>query len=454
MTTQEQIQNVFSDLSSRAHGEGAALEISVGRSESFSVSYQQRKLKKYSADQSQAAVLRVLYGKGTGLATTENLSPEALSQAFDEALQSARDLNRTADPRKLEPVLLGPQDKTEITGLYHSDYSEVPVADKMAWAQTLEAQALEFDPRVTNVPYSGFSHSAAEKILLNSLGQNLTARSSQLSAYSYALAKQGDDSKTGSRGSFARDPRSLHPVSIAREAARRSVELLGAVQPKTGKWNVVFSNEVAADLIGLMVEHFSAKALDEGTSLLRDRKGQKVFSGLFTWTDDPFLAGLPAARAFDAEGAPSRRTVLVHEGRLENYLTNSYYARKMNLPHTAHAVRGSGEPDIASTNVIVAPGKDSVESLLRLAPETILITEVSALHSGFKDSTADFSLPASGLLYSGGEAARPLHQFVISGNLLDLLGRVTHLSNRWNDNGDSTLSPDLFVPEVSLAGQG
>ena len=453
MNDLKQIQSVFTDLASSARKEGASLEVSIGKADSFSASYQMRKLKKYTADQSQAAVFRVLYGKGTGLATTENLSPDALKLAYDEAFRSAQDLHQAAAPEKLEPELLAAQVQTEVPGLFFSDYSELATAQKLAWAEELEKQALDFDPRVTNVPYSGLNHSASEKVLMNSQGLQLTSRASSISAYSYALAKLGDDSKAGMIGSFNRDPKTLNTSAIATGAARRSLDLLGAVQPKTGHWNVVFVNEVGAELVGLMVAHFSAKALDEGTSLLKNRKGQQVFSKVFNWQDDPFLAELPGARSFDAEGAASKRLSLVQEGRIENYLTNSYYARKMNLPHTAHAIRGSGELDIAPTNLIVSKGSTSFEAMTASAPELVVITEVSAIHSGFKESTADFSLPASGFLYRNGERVSALHQFVISGNLLDLLGRVSTLSDRWNHNGDSTLCPDLFVADVSLAGQ-
>jgi PmbA protein len=451
--TQEQLRSFFADLSKQARHDGADVELSVGTGDSFSASYQMRKLKKYAADQSQAAVLRVLYGKGTGLSTTENLSTEALKQAYQEALRSAQDLHKAAAPDKLEPALLGAAKVLDLDGLYHSDYSDVSSTQKLAWAEELEAVALDFDKRVTNVPYSGFSHSSSRRFLFNSKGVDLSSKSSSLSGYSYALAKEGDDSKMAGLASFARDPKAFNAEKLARTAAERSLSLLGATQPKTGKWNVVFENEVAAELVGLMIAHFSAKSLDEGTSLLGGKRGETVFSKIFSWTDDPFQAHLPAARPFDAEGAPSQRTPLVKQGRLENYLTNSYYARKLNLPHTAHAVRGAGELDVASSNVIVEKGTKTAGDLLTMESDLILITEITAIHSGYKETTGDFSLPASGYLYRNGEKTAALHQFVISGNLLDLLARVSALSNRWNDNGDSTLCPDMFVPDVSIAGQ-
>jgi PmbA protein len=453
MMTQDQLKDIFSDLSARAKKDGADIELSIGKGESFAASYQMRKLKKYSADQSQAAVIRVLYGKGTGLSTTENLSPEAMKEAYSDAFRSAQDLNKTAAPDKLEPALFEPKKIPDVSGIYHSDYSEVSTAQKLMWAENLEKLALEKDKRITNVPYSQFSHTSGERFLFNSKGLIASSKSSSLTAYTYALAKAAEDSKMGGWGEFHRNPAKFNDESIVKEAVNRTVAQLGATQPKTGKWNVIFANEVAAQFVGLITDHFSAKAMDEGTSLLKGKKGQQIFSKMLTWTDDPFVSDLSGARSFDAEGAPSQKTSLVKEGRIENYLTNSYYARKMNLPHTANASRGSGELEVSPSNIIVSKGSRSFEDLLKLSNDVIVITDVEAIHSGYKESTGDFSLPASGFLYRHGERQNALHQFVVSGNLIELLNRVTELSDRWNEGGDSTLSPDLFIPDVSLAGQ-
>jgi len=123
------------------------------------------------------------------------------------------------------------------------------------------------------------------------------------------------------------------------------------------------------------------------------------------------------------------------------------------LPHTAHAIRGGGEMGVAPTNLIVRRGTTSFEDLTRLSTETLVITNIDAIHSGVKSSTGDFSLPASGFLYRNGEKIAPIHQFVMSGNVIALLAKVSQISNRWNDNGESTRSPDFFVPEMSIAGQ-
>ena len=453
MMTMTELQNEFEVLEKLAKKEGAEVEMSVGQAESFSAGYQQRKLKKYASDNAVSASFRVLYGKGTGVSTTEKMDAEALKLTFNEALQSAKDLSKSKTAKDLEPALHFGAQPAELPGLFHSDYSEIPVKDKLAWAEELEKSALDFDARVTNVPYSGYSNSASQRFLLNSKGTRLSSRSSSLSAYSYALAKANEDSKSGYTAFFSRTPAQLNTQKIAHSAAQKSLAMLGATQPTTGHWTVVLSNEVASSLVGLALNHFSAKALDENTSLLKDKKGTQVFSKLLTWMDDPLLAHLPASRSFDAEGAAAQRTSLVENGVMQNYLTNLFYARKMNLPHTASAVRGAAEMDISSSNVIMQKGTATKADLLKSDKNVILITEVEAIHSGYKEGTGDFSLPSSGFLYQNGQMVGPLHQFVFSGNLMTLLKDVAGISNEWNDDGSSVLAPDFLIPNVSIAGK-
>lgn len=445
---QQDIAKVFTDLTAKAKAANAQVEMTVSEGDKFSATYQDRKLKKYSSDQTASAVIRVLKGSGVGIATTENLAPDSLAQCFEEALQSAKDLDQGGEPEDLvAPAASYPDVK-----LFVSDYEDVPVADRLKWAEALEKEALDLDPRVSNVPYSGVTLASGKTRLLNSKGLDRSYQSSGISGYSYALAKEGDKSKSGYHSFFRRQAKDLPLKQTAHEGASRALDLLSAVQPKTGQVPAVLTNDVAAQLLSILGHHVSAKSIDEDTSLLKDKKGSAVLSPVLNITDNPLNADLPGSRPFDAEGTPSQQTPLFKNGVLENYLTNSYYARKMNLPSTGNAVRGRAGMDISLSNMIVAPGTKTFEELVAMAPEVVVITEESGFHSGMKEMTGDFSLPAYGALYRNGKKVQALEQFVISGNVFELMKSVTAASNRLNENGGSVIAPDLFVPALSIAG--
>ena len=126
----------------------------------------------------------------------------------------------------------------------------------------------------------------------------------------------------------------------------------------------------------------------------------------------------------------------------------------MNLPHTASAVRSPATGmDVGSSNLIVTKGFFSRQELLARYPKVVFLTEISGgLHSGFKSTTGDFSLPGEGFLYENGKCMGPVDQFVFSGNILELLNGVEDLGNEYPDKLSSVLTPDLLLKELSFAG--
>lgn len=448
----DQIQNIFSEIESKARKDGADVELVVSNSESFSTNYMKGALNKYSFDNSVSAGVRVLYGRGAGFSTTENTSKESLMQTYQEALQSAKDLDREASKDKNPQKLFKPGQKPETMNLWHSDVESMQIPEKLKIAEVLENAALKYDNRIQNVPYSGYSESKSQRWLLSSTGTNLSTQAAGVSAFSYALSKSGEDLKTGYSSGFFRRPQKVNPEKMAVEAAQKSLRLLGATQPKSGKYAIVLENDVVSEILGFLNYHLSAKALDEGISLLKDRQGEKLFSNKITIVDDPFLMDQMGARPYDAEGAASQKTTTIQNGVVKSYLSNSYLAEKLGIPHTANASRSGGEMGVSSTNTIMALGDDSFEDLLNSYNQVILVTSIDALHSGFKETTLDFSLPSYGFLYEKGEAVRPLHQMVMSGNLLHVLRDVEKVSRRYNNDGGSVLAPDILIPEMSIAG--
>jgi PmbA protein len=449
----ETAKDLFQELAKAAKADGAEVEMVVSDSESFSANYNRGELGKYSFDQSLSAGVRVLYGKGAGFSTTEKISKDSLLETYREALRSAKDLSKEAKAETEAQKLFKPSERPTAMHLVSGDIEKVPMEDKLAIARKLESVALEYDSKVQNVPYSRYGESKGRKVLMNSLGLDVFTEAAGISAFSYALSKHENDSKSGGFSSFVRKPHLLSAEKIAKEAAKRSLELLGSTQPKSGTYPVVLFNEVVSELIDFLIHHLSAKTLDEGTSLLNHKLEQKIISHKLTIVDDPFLTELGGARPFDSEGANSQKTTLIEKGTLKTYLTNSHLAEKLGLKHTANASRNGGEMGVAPSNTVIEAGTASIDELLKASNEMIYITAVDALHSGFNPTTLDFSLPAYGFLYKGGERVRPLHQMVVSGNLLLLLNNVENISRRYNQDGGSVLAPDMFIPEMSIAGQ-
>src|SRR6202041_819961 len=93
--------------------------------------------------------------------------------------------------------------------------------------------------------------------------------------------------------------------------------------------------------------------------------GQQVASSNVTVIDDGTIPGGFGTSPFDGEGLPSRRTVIVENGVLRNYLLNTYTARKLGMKSTHNASRGlAGTPGIGCGNLYLEPGTLTPEQII------------------------------------------------------------------------------------------
>lgn len=445
----ETLQENFGEIQAQARKAGVEVELRVSGSERLKLGYQQRKLDKYEVTQSQMADIRVLNGANCGYAYTENLSRESLKRAFEDALANSKMIKKTGP----ELELAKPQPVEGFEDL--KTFTEAPIDQLMGLAKTLEERALDQDSRINSVPYSGLVQSESWVHLLNSNGVNLEFRDGYFSGYSYPLAIEGEKRKCDGDFIFSRSFEGFDVKETVDQAVESVLKLLKAQPLKTGRYPVVLSRDVVGDFMSMLIDSLSAKSLEKGRSFLAGKLGQKVGSACFSLQDDPFSRRGPGLRPFDAEGSASQITALFDQGVFQNFLTNLEYAKKMNLPHTASAARAPGSVmGIGVSNLVVGKGKASQKDLLAMAPELVFLTNIDGgLHAGFNDSTGDFSLPAQGFWVVGGEIQSAVDQFVVSGNILDLVARVEAAGDTDNQPGSSVQAPDLFVSELSFAGK-
>ncbi|MNK06248.1 peptidase PmbA [compost metagenome] len=443
------IKQSFQKVVEVARKEGAQVELLISGGENLKLGYQKKKLNTFESTQSQMAGFRVILGSNQGYAYTENLSEESLLRTYKEALQNAKTV---ANDSKTPVSLLKPQTVTPMNHLFKPE--EIDIEKKMAVARMLEEKCLEKDPRVQSVPYSGFSEGISFKRILNSEGMDQEFKQNYFSGYAMPLAKEGESSKMDGEGFFARSFADIDAEKVVDEGVKRAVSRLNATKLKTGNYAVVIDRDQFPVVLSMIESYFSAKELDKKKSLFEGKIGQKIAGEKFELIDDPFEMKGSSARPFDSEGAPSQKITLIEKGVFKNFLTNLEYANKLNLPHTAHASRSPvSTMDISSTNLVVKTGDVSLEQMLKKYDKVVHLTKFTGgLHAGYKETTGDISMPGEGFLYENGKNMGAVDQFVVSGNVLDLLKDIEEVSNQTNDPGSSVICPDVLVKSMSFAG--
>lgn len=340
-------------------------------------------------------------------------------------------------------------------GLYSPELERWKTADKVKLGLEVE-RAARARPGVSQVEDTVYADAEGSVALANSRGFAGAYRSGQAYAYASAFAGEGVDLMTGLGVGLARDPGALDPAAIGEEAAARALALSGARQPASRRCPVVLDSFVAASFAGFVGGMLSAEAVQRGRSLFAGMEGEQVAGPAFVLTDDGAHSEGLASAPFDGEGAPTRRTPLVEEGRLQTYLFDARSARRAGRRTTANAQRGSyrAQPSVGSSNLLVEPGALTLEQLVAEAGDGLLVTSVAGLHSGVNPVSGTFSVGAEGRLIEGGVLGAPVREITIASDLVSMLRLVTAVGSeaRWVPFGGSVRAAPLLVAEMSVSG--
>lgn len=237
--------------------------------------------------------------------------------------------------------------------------------------------------------------------------------------------------------------------SIGQLAADRALARVGARKPKTGSYPVLFDERIAQSLIGHLLSAINGASIARGSSWLRDALGEQVLPKGFSLIEDPHRPRISGSRPFDAEGLPTQRRAIVENGILTGWTLDLATGRKLGMPSTANAARGTtSPPSPATSNIDLTPGTATRKQLIGQMGTGLLVT--SLIGSTINPTTGDYSRGASGFWVEDGEITHPVNECTIAGNLRAMLGSLiaandarAHLSTR---------VPSLLVEGMMLAG--
>ena len=408
---------------------------------------------------SRAIGLRVFNGLRTASTSSSDLSPEGLEKLVEGAIALSRITS--------EDPFTGLPDESEFgqlegdLGLYFEDVNQQPPAERIEIARRCEAAALAFDTRIQNSAGGDFDASTSHKVMVNSRGFLGEQRRSYcgFSAAPIAMDEKGRMQRNYWYSS-SRTTRLLDdPETIGRIAAERTLRHLGARPVKTQRVPIVFAPEIARGLIGNIFEAANGDAVYRHATFFDGMLGERVAGENVTVIDDGTLVfdkpngqriGGFGTSAFDGEGLPTRRTVLVENGILKSFVTNTYTARKLGIRSTGNASRGlAGNPGIGAGNFFLQPGECTPEQLLAEVKQGLYVTETMGF--GVNLVTGDYSQGASGIWIENGELAFPVEEITVAGNLKDMYRNISAIADDLVFRSASA-SPTIRVEGMTVAG--
>ena len=400
------------------------------------------------ADISGIAVRLVKNGK-IGFSFSSNLDAKSLAQTIETADAIADVTIEDSDYGFIQPT----DSKVESSGLFHPEINEMKELDKIGIARIIEESAFAYDKKVTSIRSSGYSDVELDVEIRNSHGLRIQGKSGLASIWIELMAQTGDEQEMCYWRYQSRNPRDLDPVRLAQIASDRAIKRLGGERISSTKCPVLIENVVVASFLETLANSFLAESHFKKTASPRITIGADVFSPLVNIFDSGLDADGAYAFPFDGEGTPARRTAVVGSGRINSFLSDSYYGRKMKAPITGNCRRSGFDspPFNGITNLFIQKGNLEIGDLMKELNSGIMITEVMGLHTA-NPITGDFSVGASGFLISGGQIVHPVKGIAIAGNMLDLFKRVIFLGSDFEFFGNVG-APSMVVEILAVSGQ-
>ena len=415
-----------------------ATEASVVVSNSISetVNFRNQKLDESNRSDNLAIGITTYIGKKKSSISSSNLLDDNLNILIKKCLETTKNTPEDEFNSLPDKDLLA----KEIKDLNLYDDTHIKNDIKIDYLKRLEASASR-EKKIINTE-SSFTEDKSNFILANSDGFCKGYKTSSFMASSVTVAK---DDKSMERDYEYTSKCHLKDIKDAEELGKISAEqTIKKLSPKkigSDKMPIIFDKRIAKGILSTFASAISSSAISRGTSFLKDRINQKIFSNDLNIFDKPdILKGL-GSRSFDSEGVKTETLQLVKEGVLKNYLIDTYNGKKLNLKSNG---RCGG-----TSNLYFDNGKISFKDLLNSNSKSLYITET--IGHGSNIVTGDYSVGATGFLIENGEFKYPINEITIAGNFKEMFKNITladDLEFQYSVN-----SPTMMVEGMVVAGK-
>ena len=272
------------------------------------------------------------------------------------------------------------------------------------------------------------------------------------------VLSMGGHGGTGWAAWLGRDAGDFAPDALGDRAAAIAERSADPGELEAGVYPVVLAPDAVSDIMDFLgYLAFSGKAVHERSSFIAGHEGERLLSERFTLTDDA-LAAETLGLTFDFEGVPKRRTPLVEAGVLRGPVTDSYWAARLGLPDTGHALPAPNPYGPIPLNLQVAAGDASVDDMIASVKRGLYVTRFhyvnveDPVHVTLTGMTRDGTF-----LIEDGRLTRPVKNVRFTQSVVEALGAIEAVGSRRElvgpEEGGASLVPALLLSKWEITGQ-
>ncbi|MBH59550.1 MAG: hypothetical protein CMO19_03920 [Thaumarchaeota archaeon] len=261
------------------------------------------------------------------------------------------------------------------------------------------------------------------------------------------------ESKSSGHGlSCSSSIRDIDSSSAGTDAGEYAKSSINPKQCEPGKYDILFTPTVAADIFQFVGHAASADSVDSGDSFLTNKLNHRVSSDSLSISDHGNPENGIYNRRFDDEGIPTQSTKIIENGILKNYLHNVTTAKKYEVDSTGNA--GIMAP--WCWNLEVSSGSITFEEQLSSIENGLLIT--NNWYTRFQNPAAGSysTVPRDAcFIINNGKITNAIQGIRISDDIPRQLSNIDSLSNSrkwisWWEVETPVLSPSIVIKDVPV----
>lgn len=416
--------DLASDLAARAVEAAGTLHASayVSIRRNASVRFGRNEITQNQDTEGTSVVLSVGDGQRRASVSFEDVSAESMKSAAGRARQLME--ASPADPEYLAPPE-GGQVYPVIHDAFDPEASECPAGKRVEAVRGVIAAAAGHGLEAGGICENNLVRTA----IATSTG-NLSSHQATSVGLSFTLEK-------GSASSYRQlESRSWPGIDWKRASEKVAGEALanrGQVEPDAGEYSLILEPLAVTNLLAFLYWSMDARRADEGLTVFSGMMGKKVSGKGLTLFSNPDgqVKGVP----FNQDGLPSRSSVWIRDGLLENLPCDRFWALKTGM-----------EPLFIPDCLEMKGGEGTVDDLIGGTGKGILIRRFWYIRFVDQRTLKLTGMTRDGVfLVENGRIARPLSDFRWNWRPLELLGRIEAM-------GDPVRAAFAFAPPVKVGG--
>ena len=390
--------------------------------------------------------IRAVLGTRTGVASTNLTDDAAIARCAEAAVEAARHAPEDPDFGGLpgpEPVAAPVR-------------SSGGVASFDAGRRAEAARAIIEQSSARGLTAAGTVAVADYAIaVVNTAGVSVAMEADDLRATVLSMGTTGGSGWASFLGS---DASTFMPATLGGHAACIAERSEDPAALDAGVYTVVLAPEAVSDILDFLgYVGFGAKPFAEGSSFLTGAKGTQIVDERISIYDDALSPGT-IGLAFDFEGQPKRRTPLIEGGVAGDPVTDSYYARKLGLPNTGHALPAPNPYGPMPLNLEMSAGDITEGEMVASIKRGVYVTRFHYVNVEDPMKVVLTGMTRDGtFLIENGELTRPVRNLRFTQGALEALSHVGAVGSKraliGPGEGGATLVPALLLERWEFTGQ-